>query len=191
MNVVLRKPMSLDEFLAWEDCQELRYEFDGFEPRAMAGGTAAHSAIQRNILFSLTARLRGQPCQPHGSELKILVAGRIRYPEAFVACTPIPPRAKVVADPVVVFEVLSDGSANNDLVIKNAEYRATPSIKRYVILQQTHAGATVFTRRGEDWLTELVSGPEATLRLPEIGIEIPLSELYIDVGLGTQDVEPS
>ena len=118
MNVALSKPMSLDEFLAWEDCQELRYEFDGFEPQAMAGGTAAHSAIQRNILFPLTARLRWQPCQPHGSELKILVAGRIRYPEAFVACTPIPPRAKIVADPVVVFEVFSDGSANDGLVIK-------------------------------------------------------------------------
>lgn len=183
MNVALRKPMTLDQFLAWEEGQDLRYEFDGFQPIAMAGGTAAHSAIQRNILFSLTGRLRGMRCQPHGSELKIQVAGRIRYPEAFVVCTPVPPRSKVVTDPVVVFEVLSDGTANDDLVVKNAEYRATPSIQRYVVLQQTHAGATVFARKGEDWVTELVSGGEALLRMPEIGIEIPLAELYIDVDL--------
>ena len=183
MNVALRKPMTLDQFLAWEEGQDFRYEFDGFEPIAMAGGTAAHSAIQRNILFSLTGRLRGMRCQPHGSELKIQVAGRIRYPEAFVVCTPVPPRSKVVMNPVVVFEVLSDGTANDDLVVKNAEYRATPSIQRYVVLQQTHAGATVFARKGEDWVTELVSGREALLRMPEIGIEIPLAELYIDVDL--------
>ena len=192
MTVALRESMSLQQFLAWEDRQELRHEFDGIQPRAIAGGTAAHAAIQRNLLVSLTGRLRGQRCQPYGSGLKLQVAGRIRYPEAFVACTPIPPKSKVVADPVVVFEVLSDGSANNDLVIKNAEYRATPSIQRYVVLQQTHAGAIVFTRKNEDWVTELASGADAILRMPEIGIEILLSELYLDVDLGSEEeAEPS
>lgn len=50
MNVALRKPMTLEQFLAWEDRQELKFEFDGFRPVAMTGGTAAHSAIQRNII---------------------------------------------------------------------------------------------------------------------------------------------
>jgi len=191
MNVALRKPMTMDQFLAWEERQEQRYEFDGLQPVAMAGGTAAHAAIQRNVLFSLTGRLRGQPCQPYGSELKIEVAGRIRYPEAFVVCTPVPPRSKVVTDPVVVFEVLSDGTANDDLVVKNAEYRATPSIQRYVVLQQTGAGAIVFARKGEDWITELVSGDGAMLRMPEIGVEIPLAELYADLNLGAMQDGPA
>lgn len=183
MNVALRTPMTIEQFLAWEDRQELRYEFDGFQPVAMTGGTAAHAAILRNILFSLTGRLRGQSCQPYGSELKIEVAGRIRYPDAFVVCTPVPPRSKVVTEPVVVFEVLSDSSVNEDLIVKNAEYRATPSIQRYIILQQTDAGAVVFARKGEDWISEPISGADANIRMPEIGIEIPLEELYIGVEL--------
>ncbi len=61
MNVALRQPMSLEQFLAWEDRQELRYEFDGFQPVAMTGGTAAHAATLRNILFSLTGRLWSAP----------------------------------------------------------------------------------------------------------------------------------
>jgi len=181
MTIALRKPMTLTEFLAWEERQELRYEFDGQEPVAMAGGTAAHAAIQRNLLFSLTGRLRGKPRQPYGSDLKIKVAGRIRYPEAFVVCSPVPRRATVITDPVVIFEVLSDGTAHDDLVLKNAEYRQTPSVQRYVILQQSHPGAIVFARKGEDWVTELLSGESATVRMPEIGIEIPLAELYTDV----------
>jgi Uma2 family endonuclease len=191
MNVALRKPMTLEQFLAWEDRQELRYEFDGFQPVAMAGGTAAHAAIQVNLIVALGVRLRGRPCRPYGSELKILVAGRIRYPEAFVVCTPVAANTKVVADPVVVFEVLSDGTENTDLVVKNAEYRATSSVQRYVILQQTHAGATVFSRKGEDWVADLVSGADGVLRLPEIGIEIPMAELYADVPLQSgSDSEP-
>ena len=53
MNVALREAMTLQQFLAWEEKQELRYEFDGFQPIAMAEGTAAHSAVQRNLLISL------------------------------------------------------------------------------------------------------------------------------------------
>ena len=181
MNVALRRPMTLEQFLAWEERQPLRHEFDGVQPVAMTGGTAAHAAIQRNLLFSLTGRLRGRPCQPFGSELKLLVAGRIRYPDAFVVCTPVPPRATVVTEPVVVFEVLSDSTASNDLVVKNAEYRATPSVQRYVVLQQASAAAVVFARKGEDWVTDLLAGDDAVLRLPEVGIEIPLAEIYADV----------
>lgn len=194
MNVALRKPMTLEQFLAWEERQELRYEFDGLQPVAMVGGTAAHSSIQGNILLALGNRLRGKPCRPHGSHMKILVAGRIRYPEASVVCTPVPPHATVVTEPVVVFEVLSPGSTNTDFVVKNAEYRATPSIQRYVVLQQTHAGATVFRRKGEDWVAEPLSGDDAVLRMPEIGIEIPLAEFYLDVeltGLRDEDSEPA
>jgi len=38
MSAVLQ-PMTVDEFLAWEQRQEGRYEFDGFRPVAMTGGT--------------------------------------------------------------------------------------------------------------------------------------------------------
>jgi hypothetical protein len=33
MDVALRKPMTIEQFLAWEERQPLRYEFDGFQPR--------------------------------------------------------------------------------------------------------------------------------------------------------------
>ena len=190
MNIAMRRPMTLEQFLAWEDRQELRYEFDGFQPIAMTGGTAAHAAIQRNVIFSLAGRLRGEPCRPYGSELKIAVAGRIRYPDAFVVCTPVPNNAKVVAEPVVVFEVLSESTAREDIFAKNAESRATPSIQRYIILEQTQAAAVVFARKGEDRISEVVTD-EGLLRMPEIGIDVPLSELYADIDVTSPaDAEP-
>ena len=60
MNVALRKPMSLAEFLAWEERQELRYEFDGFQPVAMTGersGTIGLRSISiRRSMPALPAR---------------------------------------------------------------------------------------------------------------------------------------
>jgi Uma2 family endonuclease len=187
MNGALRRPMTLQEFLAWEERQELRYEFDGFQPVAMTGGTFAHAAIQRNLLVALTVRLRGKPCQPIGSELKIEVAGRIRYPDAFVICSPVANDALVVKDPVAVFEILSPSTAHEDLFVKNAEYRATPSVQRYVVLQQSHIGALVFTRHGDHWADDVLTGRDAILGMPEIGIEIPLADIYADLVLTPED----
>lgn len=169
--------MTLDEFLAWEESQELRYEFDGFEPVAMTGGTAAHETIGGNIRAELHGRLRDQPCRVYGPTLKIEVAARIRYPDAFVVCSPVAGKDTVVRDPVVVFEVLSESTARTDHIEKLAEYAATPSIQRYVILEQDSIAAMVFIRVGERFVAETLT-EEGVLRMPEIGVEIALSDFY-------------
>jgi Uma2 family endonuclease len=181
MNVALRKPMTAAEFLAWEERQEARYEFDGFAPVAMTGGTRNHAALQSNLISALGSRLRGKPCQAFGSELKIAVGGAYRYPDAMILCTPGSGSATVVDDPVVVFEILSDSTATTDRITKNTEYRNTPSIQRYVIIEQTGIGAEVFTRDGQDWAGR-VQGPGSVLHIPEAGIEVPLDELYEGLG---------
>ena len=152
----------------------------------MTGGTSEHSAIQRNLIFALTGRLRSRKCQPYTADLKIQVAGSIRYPHAFVACTPLPRGTLVVTDPVVVFEVLSPSTASTDIGAKNQEYRDTPSIQRYVMLAQDRQQATVFARINSDWIGHIVSG-NASLMMPEIGIEIPMAELYEGVSFEEPD----
>jgi Uma2 family endonuclease len=168
--------MTLEAFLDWEGRQELKYEFDGFQPVAMTGGTAAHSTIQVNLLGLLFNALRGRPHRVFGSELKIQVAGRIRYPDAFIVCSAVSSGALVVHDPVVIFEILSPNTFDTDHFEKNLEYRDTPSIQRYVMLEQSRQGATVFARDGEDWVGHVVTGE--ALPLPEVGITLSMMELY-------------
>ena len=186
MNVALPKPMTVAEFLAWEERQELKHEFDGVRVVAMAGGTAAHADIQANLAAVLRSRLRGQPCRFYGSDLKIEAAGSIRYPDGFVVCTPVPPRSTVVRDPVVVFEVLSDSTASTDLVTKNQEYAATPSVRRYVILSQGSIGGMVFERAEDDWIGHALAA-DAVLHMPEIGVEVPLAEFYEGIDFAAEE----
>jgi Uma2 family endonuclease len=169
--------MTLPEFLDWEDRRELRFEFDGFQPIAMTDGTAA---IQRNIAVAMTTRLRGKPCKFYGADLKIEAAGRVRYPDGFVVCNPVAPQDKIVHDPVVIFEVMSENTARTDTVTKNQEYAATPSVLRYIILAQDALGGTMFERSGDQWLGHMLTA-DAILRMPEIDIEVPLAEFYEDI----------
>jgi Uma2 family endonuclease len=182
MSTALRQPMSLAEFLSWEERQELRWEFDGFQPVAMTGGTVAHETIGGNILIAVQTRLSGRRCRAFGANLKIEVAGRIRYPDAFVVCSPVQPRSTVVRDPVVVFEVLSDSTSRIDRIEKLREYSATSSIQRYVILEQDAIAATVFVRKGTDLVAAALTEDDI-LRMPEIDVEVPMSEFYVGIDL--------
>ena len=186
MNVALRRPMTVDEFLDWERRQELRWEFDGFRPVAMTGGTVAHSVIATNLVRQLEDRLQGKPCRAFRGDLKIIVAGRVRYPDAVVTCSPVANSADIIPDPVVVFEVLSTSTAGVDRIEKNEEYRQTPSITRYVMLEQTRMAATMFARSGDDWAGRVLTAGDV-LSMPEIGVELPLAGLYAWITFGPKD----
>jgi Uma2 family endonuclease len=197
MSITLRTPrMSREEFFDWAQSQDIRYEFDGFQPVAMTGGTVNHSRITQNIHAALRACLRGGPCEPLGTDAGVATTGdAVRYPDALVTCTKTPGSAHLVAGVVTVFEVLSPTSGRTDRIEKVREYRAVETIRRYVILEHTSAGLTVFERAGgnDAWTaTTLIEGD--VLRLPEIGIEIPVAEFYENVDLpapGDQDSGPA
>jgi Uma2 family endonuclease len=170
---------TVTEYLAWEPQQEVRHEFDGFEPVAMVGGTAAHHRIIRNGEAALRTRLRR--CEVFRETMKLRLESTYRYPDLMVVCSPIPGSVTEVADPVVVIEVLSEGNAREDRIIKNEEYHRTPSIQHYVMLEQDSIAATVFVRSGDDWIGRVMTGPEAVLAFPEIEVEVPLAEFYVGV----------
>jgi Uma2 family endonuclease len=95
-------------------------------------------------------------------------------------------RHTVIKDSVVVFEVLSPGTSHTDRIEKLREYQATPSIQRYVILEQDSVAATVFARRDEDCTARpLIAGD--ILEMPEIGVVLPLYDIYADVEMAPPD----
>ena len=183
MSVTLRKPvMTQDEFFDWAEAQDERYEFDGFQPVAMTGGTANHSRIIRNLLVTLDRLLRGGACEPLGPDAGITTVGAtVRYPDAIVSCTKSPGQARTILDVVVVFEVISPSSARMDRIVKLREYHAVPSIRRYVIVEQDSIGLTVFARQHDEPWTASVLTDGDVLALPEIGIEVPVAALYAGI----------
>ncbi len=172
----VRKPMTLAQFLTWEERQELRFEFDGVRPIERLSGTVAHAHIQTNLAVAIGGRLRASSCQFYGSSLKIQVArDHIRYPDAFVICAPGKSDETVVSEPI--FEIISPETTRVDRYAKALEYQATPSVRRYVIVEQDSINATVYVRSANSWTLEILVA-DSMLSLPEIGVALPLAELY-------------
>ncbi len=179
MSAVLQRPhMSREEFLAWDATPEGWFEYDGDGPVAMVGGTRGHAGIARNLLGLLWQALPGTPCQPSGGDLRIDVDGSYRLPDVFVACTRGGRSDLAVRDPVVVFEVLSPSAAATDLTVRNRECRNSPSIRRYVVIEQDRGTATVYAREATEWVGRLIDGEDSRLDMPEIGISLRLGDLY-------------
>jgi Uma2 family endonuclease len=174
--------MTLEEFLAWEERQAQRYEFDGTQPVPMNRRTDVQETIVGNIWSALQQPLRGTPFRVFGTNLKVELIGRIRYPDVFVISSPLAPRQTVVTDPVVVFAVLREGGGHTDWSVKLRECQATPSVQRYVMLGQERMAAITLGRSEAGWTTDrLLRGD--TLAMPEIGAAVPLTELYDGVEL--------
>lgn len=194
MNIALRKPrMSREDFFVWAEAQDERYEFDGFAPVAMTGGTVGHSRITRNIHFALQSRLAGSGCEPLGPDAGLRTVGdTVRYPDALVTCGKADNKAREVPGVVVVFEVLSPSSGHTDRIVKLLEYRAVASIRRYVIVESASAGLTVHARAeaGANWTTTALTA-EGTLDLPEIGISIPVAEFFAGTDLAADEAPPA
>ena len=190
MNIALRKPrMTRDEFFVWAQAQTDRYEFDGLEPVAMTGGTARHDIITYNIRAALRSRLRAGGCRPFGPNAGIQTIGDvIRYPDALVTCEKVPDNAHTIPGVVIVFEVLSPASGRTDRIVKLREYRAVPTVRRYIIVEHNSIDLTVFSRHqaDEDWTATALTAPD-TLELPEVNIEVPVLEFYDDVDLRLPD----
>src|SRR5579875_2990643 len=130
MNIALREPWSVERFLAWEDRQETRHEFDGNRIIEMTGGSRAHQRIVGNLLRVLQDSL-----DPAGfdvlQEMRIDVGGKIRYPDISVVRAPIGNSVKTLTDAIFLFEVLSEDTADADRGAKVQEYLQLPSIRRY------------------------------------------------------------
>ena len=186
MNVALRQPsMTREQFLDWAQTQEERHEFDGFQPIAMTGGSNNHNMICQNVWSALRTRLRGSGCRVLGPDAGLATVGdAVRYPDALVTCAKIHGAARLVPEVVVVFEVLSSTSGRADRIDKLIEYRAVPSIRRYVVLEHRSAGLTVFSRADgtADWTAAALTA-DKTLDMPELGIGVPVQEFYEDVDL--------
>ena len=154
----------------------------------MTGGTAGHSIIMQNVHAALRGRLRGSGCRPLGPDAGLATVGTaVRYPDALVTYSKFDREAMTIPGVVIVFEVLSSTTSRTDRIIKPREYAAVPSIRRYVILESTSVGLTVMERDqpNEVWRVTTLTNDDI-LRMPEISIEIPVTEFYEDVTFGDE-----
>ncbi len=176
MDTVLQQPWTTEAFLAWEDRQEGKYEFNGRDAIPMTGGSFAHQDIVFN-LRGLLGRLLADRSFRVGQEMRLRIGARVRYPDVLVCAGRPDQTTRTLTDAIAIFEVLSDDTATTDRVEKLIEYAAVPSLRSYVLLEQTAPGATMFLREpGGAWIANAFT--DGALALPGLDITLPLADIY-------------
>jgi len=176
MDTVLDRRWTTDTFLAWEDQQEGKHEFDGRKVIPMTGGSVAHQDIVFNLRVLLGRLLADVPFRA-AHEMRLRIGARIRYPDVVVCAGPLDQTTRTLTDAVAIFEVLSDDTATTDRVEKLIDYAAVPSLRSYVLLEQTAIAATLF-QRGPGGTWTATAHTEGALILPGIDITLPPADLY-------------
>jgi Uma2 family endonuclease len=196
MSAALKlRRVPIEEYLAGELVSPIKHEYLGGVVYAMAGARNVHNLITSNTLGALWGRLRGSGCKPYNSDTKIRVRlpAQIRfyYPDASVVCRPNPQGDSFQDEPAVIVEVLSDKTRRIDEGEKLDAYRTIPSLCAYLLIEQEFAGVTVHRRTEQGFALETYAELDAVIPLPEIGIELPLAEIYdgVEFAPETEDGE--
>jgi Uma2 family endonuclease len=166
------------ERAAWNSKSEW---IDG-EVRVMTGAKLAHNTICFTLAGLLFPQLKGRPFLGCPGDMKVRIPdGPYYYPDLVIA--PDPPefedgREDIVLNPVVVVEVLSPSTEEFDRGRKLDDYRRLPSLRDYLLVDQFEARIDHYVRSGEVWDLAIVTDLAGVVRLPAIGCELPLAEVY-------------
>lgn len=178
---------SVEAYLEFDRAANVKHELWDGSPHAMTGASLAHNRLVRNLIVTLAEALRGSECEVLPSDLRVRIPGRARYlyPDATVvlgAPELEDDHADTLLNPRVVFEVLSDSTETFDRGRKFAAYRSIPSLREYVLVEQSEARVDHFSRteaRGA-WTLRRYTDDDR-LALPAIDAEVPLARLYAGV----------
>jgi Uma2 family endonuclease len=177
---------STDAFLVWEAQQPARYEYVHGRVVAMAGARARHETVKSNLIIALGNRLRGGPCFPFGSDLKVRVRnGNIRYPDVLVDCaSPRDLESAFSKEPRVIIEVTSPTNSHFEFASRLADYQSLLTCQAIVTVLPSGLQVDVLTRNGDG------SWPEAAVRsntrdsdveLAPLGLALPMAEIYAGI----------
>jgi Uma2 family endonuclease len=150
----------------------------------MAGASDDHNRIALNLASELNRRLGGRACEAFINDMKLKVSPNsslFYYPDVFVVCDKTDNARFFRERPTVIFEVISPETERIDRREKFLAYQQIPTVSSYLILEQDAVLATLF-RRDQEWRPETVNGAQAMIRLPEIGVSLPLGVIYERTG---------
>lgn len=187
MRAVKEQKYTLEEFFELEKQSEEKWEFwDGYVWN-MSGASFIHEDIVSNTIYALRNRLP-KGCRVSGSNVKVRVPEYppYRYPDLTIVCgerkQEIMGCLQVLINPQMIIEVLSPSTEAFDRGAKFTYYKSIPSLREYLLISAQMPQVSHFTKQGEnEWVNRDRSEVESAIMLPTFGVDLLLSEIYLDV----------
>lgn len=185
MATFANPPVSSRQYLKMLEESEDRLEYWDGEVVAMAGGSYAHNLISANIIGNLWQQFRGKGCKALGSDALIRRKDAEKYVFADVVVQCEGARVEegpigCLNDPVVVFEVLSPATEQQDRKRKFAYYTTFESLKELVLVNQNTRLIEHHYRESiaEEWRVRHLIDDDEVLELSSVGARVRLGDVY-------------
>lgn len=174
--------MTVDEFVAWSEGREGRYELYLGEVVTSQSERISHGAVKfaisiavRNALARISTNCR---MVPDGATVRI--DNRTAFePDVTIHCGPIDFDGVFATNPVVVFEVVSPTSLRIDTGRKFSEYFRVAAIQHYVIVQIDRRLVVHHRRNGETIESRILNSGALSLDPP--GIVLQVEDFFADL----------
>ncbi|MEQ1829353.1 MAG: Uma2 family endonuclease [Pirellula sp.] len=179
--------ITLAQYHAREMASQQKHEYFRGEVFAMVGGSPRHSLIATNFCGEARQQLKGKPCVPYNSDLRIKIeaTGLFTYTDASIVCGPLlcdPELSSTVLNPSVIVEVLSESTEKYDRGRKASHYRQILSLKDLILISQEEVSVERYTRQSDgNWLFVEYRTLDQYLELESVGVVIPLAEIYRNI----------
>lgn len=156
--------MTIEEYLAYDDGTDKRYELENGVLIEMPPGTGKHEAIIAFLLvrFFLEKQRLGLTLEPRSNGVEVLTDMQIRRPDVLVmtqqqAAAIENTSAILETPPPLIVEVVSPESKNRDYNIKTIEY-ASFSVNEYWIVDPLQSRVTVCLLQGNNYNQIIFAG---------------------------------
>lgn len=191
MNSVLPNPKaiySFDDLLELEELTSLKYELIDGHIVAMTDGSKAHNLIALGLFTAIDGQ-KDARCRLYVADVKLRLdkdhdktdKETSTYPDVTLACSE-ETSDLYEENPLLLAEVVSDGTARKDKVTKREKYLKLPSLYVYLVLSQTDMMMTVYQRKNNEWTHAVFFGKDADVEL-QLGdkhnpIKLNLGQIY-------------
>jgi Uma2 family endonuclease len=181
MSTLAQKRMTVDEFLAWAEGQEGRWELYNGVPYAMSPERMGHIEVKVAAYLALQRAIRraGIPCHAVADGAGVRISRHVMHaPDALVYCGPKLSRSALeVPNPVILVEVASPSTRKFDETVKRDGYFSLPSVHHYLIVDPAGPPVIHHSRQADGTILRSVVH-EGRLTLSSPGIEVAVAEMF-------------
>jgi Uma2 family endonuclease len=165
-----------EEYLAWEEKQQIKHEYLDGQVYAMSGGTVNHG----RLIILLGNHLRGTGCRVQTSDVKIEIqdSREFVYPDVSVTCSDRDRTAtKFISHPNLIVEVLSPSTEGYDRGGKFNLYRRSESLQDYVLVNTNKIELDLYQKYDQSrW--EIINYESGSLiELKSINLTFPIEQI--------------
>ena len=176
------RPMTVEEYIEFEERSEIRHEFINGNLIPIPGTTDDHNEICFNLTAMLKQVLRDKGFRIYTEAVKAQLTSLTdyTYPDVMVTNDPRDLENRYIKKyPSVIFEVISKTSRIEDSADKFLRYKNIESLQNYILVDSENVLVEVRLKlENGEWEAAAYLSPDARFPVPALGLELELADIY-------------